>query len=83
MRQGNIFPNHLTFRPTHIIINVRQKGGALMSPKIGRPKIENPKTERLYIRVTPEEKAQIYDFVQKSGYTLLELLEKGIESVKK
>ena len=53
-----------------------------MSPKIGRPKIENPKTERLYIRVTPEEKAQIYDFVQKSGYTLLELLEKGIESVK-
>lgn len=54
-----------------------------MSSKIGRPKADNPKTERLYIRATPEEKVQIYEFAQKNGYTLLELLKKGIESVKK
>ena len=33
--------------------------------------------------LTPEEKAEIYDFARKNGYTLLELLKKGIESVKK
>lgn len=54
-----------------------------MSSKIGRPKLDNPKAERLYIRVTPEEKLQIYEFARKNGYTLLELLKRGIESVKK
>ncbi len=54
-----------------------------MSPKTGRPKSDNPKSQRLFIRVTPEEKAEIYNFAKKSGYTLLELLKKGIESVKK
>ena len=54
-----------------------------MSPKIGRPKVDNPKSERLYIRVTPEEKVQIYKFAKENGFTLLELLYKGIESVKK
>ena len=54
-----------------------------MSPRTGRPKSEDPKSQRLFIRVTPEEKAEIYDFARKNGYTLLELLKKGIESVKK
>lgn len=54
-----------------------------MSAKMGRPKVEHPKSERLYIRVTPEEKIQIHEFARKSGYTLLELLYRGIESVKK
>ena len=54
-----------------------------MSSKMGRPKVDNPKKERLYIRVTPQEKIEIYEFAKKNGYTLLELLKKGIESVKK
>lgn len=44
-----------------------------MSPKTGRPKSDNPKSQRLFIRVTPEEKAEIYDFAKKSGYTLLDV----------
>lgn len=54
-----------------------------MSPKTGRPKSDNPKSQRLFIRVTPEEKTEIHEFAKKHGYTLLELLKKGIESVKK
>lgn len=54
-----------------------------MSAKMGRPKLDNPKSERLYIRVTPEEKVRIYNFAKENGYTLLELLYRGIESVKK
>lgn len=54
-----------------------------MSPRTGRPLSENPKTERLFIRVTPEEKKEIQEFSKKSGYGLLELIKIGIESVKR
>lgn len=53
-----------------------------MSPKTGRPKSKNPKTERLFIRVTPDDKREIQDFSEKSGYGLLELLKLGIETLK-
>jgi len=54
-----------------------------MSPSQGRPPIENPKTERLFIRVTPQEKSEIQGFSKKTGYSLLALIKKGIEAVKK
>lgn len=54
-----------------------------MAPSQGRPKSENPKTERLFIRVTPKEKAEIQDFTRKSGLSLLELIRKGMKAVKK
>lgn len=54
-----------------------------MTPSQGRPRIDNPKTERLFIRVTPKEKEEIYSFAQEKGYTLLELIYMGIEAVKK
>ena len=54
-----------------------------MSPTQGRPRIENPKTESLFIRVTPQEKEEIQSFSKESGYTLLALIRKGIEAVKK
>ena len=53
-----------------------------MSPLQGRPHIENPKTERLFIRVTPQQKAEIQAFTKKTGYSLLTLIEKGMEAVK-
>ena len=48
----------------------------------GRPPIENPKSERFFIRVTPQEKEEIFAFARSAGYSLLELLKKGIEAVK-
>lgn len=53
-----------------------------MSPTKGRPKLDNPKNDRIYIRATKEEKKEIMDFSDKSGYTLLELLKIGIEKVR-
>lgn len=53
-----------------------------MSPTKGRPKLNNPKNDRIYIRATKEEKKEIMDFSDKSGYTLLELLKIGIEKVR-
>ncbi len=53
-----------------------------MSNKKGRPKLDNPKNERIYIRVTKEEKEEIMNFSNKSGYTILDLIKKGIEKVK-
>ena len=54
-----------------------------MSPRTGRPCIENPKTDRFNIRVTPEEKKEILNFSKESGIGLLELLKIGINTVKK
>lgn len=54
-----------------------------MKKRTGRPPTENPKSERLFIRVTPEEKKEIHEYSKSSGLSLLELLKKGIEATKK
>ena len=53
-----------------------------MSPTQGRPHSENPKSERLYIRVTPAEKAEIQAAAKETGLTLLQLIRKGIHAAK-
>lgn len=53
-----------------------------MSPRTGRPKTDNPMTERLYVRVTKEEKDEIMHFSSENGYSILELIRLGIEKVK-
>lgn len=53
-----------------------------MGARMGRPS-ENPKTERFNIRVAPDEKKEIMEFVDKHNIGLLDLLKKGIEAVKK
>lgn len=53
-----------------------------MSPRTGRPKSENPMDDRLYIRVSKDEKAEISKFSKESGYSLLELIRIGIDRVK-
>lgn len=54
-----------------------------MGPQVGRPKSKNPKSERIFIRVTPGEKKEIQEFSSKSGIGLLDLLKIGIETMKK
>ena len=54
-----------------------------VSQKTGRPLSDNPKSEVIRMRVTPEEKACIMQFSHDSGYGLLELLKIGIETVQK
>ena len=53
-----------------------------MSPKTGRPPAENPKTARIDIRVTPEEKTEIMDFSKLHKISILGLIRKGMEAVK-
>ena len=54
-----------------------------MSTRTGRPPSENPKSERLHIRVTPDEKAEIQGFCREFKITMLELIRKGMEAMKK
>lgn len=53
-----------------------------MSPKMGRPPIENPKTERIYIRVTADEKSEIMAFCNEKKLTCLELIREGIKAIR-
>ncbi len=63
-------------------LSAYRKRGDRMSPRTGRPKSDNPMNDRLYIRVTREEKEEINKFSKEHGYTLLELIRIGIEKVK-
>ena len=54
-----------------------------MAPTLGRPPIDNPKSERLYIRVTPDEKAEMQAITKETGLTLLDLIRAGIQAVTK
>lgn len=54
-----------------------------MSPSQGRPRSENPKSERLYIRITPNEKEEIQSFANNHGMTLLEIMRIGMDVVRK
>ena len=54
-----------------------------MSPKAGRPFSDNPKAERLYIRVTAEEKKRIMDFCDEHKVSALDLIRKGMDTIKK
>lgn len=53
-----------------------------MSPRTGRPKSDNPMNDRLYVRVTKEEKEEIMKFSSNSGYSILDLIRIGIEKIK-
>lgn len=54
-----------------------------MSPTMGRPPSKNPKSERIGIRVTPAEKAEVMNASHELGLSLLELIQKGIEAARK
>ena len=53
-----------------------------MSPRTGRPKVDNPMNERLYVRLSNQEKDEIMKFSSESGYSILELIRAGIEKLK-
>jgi hypothetical protein len=54
-----------------------------MNRKVGRPPVENPKTERIFIRVDATEKKQIMDFCEEAKVTCLELIRRGMKATKK
>lgn len=54
-----------------------------MAPTMGRPKSENPKSERMDLRVTPSEKQEIQDFMKQYNISLLGLIQKGMKAIKK
>ena len=54
-----------------------------MSPRTGRPLSDNPKSERIFVRVTPDEKHEIMEYSKQSGLSILDLIKLGIEAAKK
>lgn len=53
-----------------------------MSPTLGRPKSENPKSKQLKIRMTEKEFQNLTDIAEKKGMTKTEVVMHGIELVK-
>ncbi len=54
-----------------------------MSPRTGRPKIENPKNEIIKIRATKEDREKLQFCCEKIGKTQYEIVMEGINRVYK
>lgn len=52
-----------------------------MPQKMGRPKSDNPMNERLYVRVTKDEKEEIMKIASEYGCSVLDLVRLGIEKI--
>lgn len=65
---------------TYITINVRTKERRkAMSPRTGRPPIDKTRNDRLYVRISSEEKADIQKFCKENDVSILDLIRCGIE----
>jgi hypothetical protein len=54
-----------------------------VSPRTGRPPIENPRSASIHIRVTQVEKDEIMEYCKESKKTCLDLIKIGIKADKK
>lgn len=71
----------LTFVRARVNILVRAKVGEGMSPRTGRP-TSNKKTERLEIRLAPNEVEDIQYCADKLGISKTAVINKGVQLVK-
>ena len=83
--QAKLFSkNLLTFCERNIIILADAESEVIkVSPRTGRPPIENPKSASIHIRVTQAEKDEIMEYCKESKKTCLDLIKIGIEADKK
>lgn len=54
-----------------------------MSPRTGRPKIDNPKSEQIKIRATKEDKALLEECCERLNKTQYDVVMTGIKKVYK
>lgn len=57
--------------------------GACQMAKTGRPRLENPRSESLFIRVTKDEYKEIKGYAQKHNLSLTQTLVMGFKELKK
>ena len=74
--------NLLTFCAHNAVIYVRTKRGELMpQKKIGRPKVEKPLTDRIFIRVDDNTKMKLEKCTKKLNSTISDVVRKGIDTI--
>lgn len=54
-------------------------GDDSMSPRTGRPKSDNPKSDRYFVRTTPEETKKLEELSKHFGKSKSEVIRMGIE----
>ena len=70
----------MTFCAYCYTINVRTESEVItMSPRTGRPKTDNPMNDRLYVRVTKEEKEEIIPIIFKKNFTDIDSLTDNVK----
>lgn len=64
--------------PFYNIFVALRKWGDKVSPRTGRPKVENPKRNDIKVRIDDETAKQLDDYCQKKGLTRAEAIRHGI-----
>lgn len=49
--------------------------------KVGRPKVENPRAETMYLRLTAQEKDTLEKYASKHGLNKTQVVVKGIQAL--
>lgn len=53
-----------------------------MSPRTGRPKLDNPKSEAIHLRLTKEDKDILEEYCRQEAITKTEAVRRGIRKLK-
>ena len=65
-----------------IIAEAKSKGGERVSPRTGRPPIENPKSVKMNIRISEETAKDLQECAEALKISRVNVIEKGIKMVK-
>lgn len=60
-----------------------QKVGVKLSPRTGRPKIDNPKLIEIKARIDKETNKRLLDYCKKNNTTRTKVIRQGIEMIMK
>lgn len=77
-RLKNFFEKLLTFCNAYNIINALQKVGDKLSPRTGRPKVDNPKSVNYTIRIDAATETRLREYCQKHNISRGEAIRQGI-----
>lgn len=50
--------------------------------RTGRPRLENPRKEGIFVRLTSEEHAEMKEYAERNNLTITQMIVKGFEELK-
>ena len=72
----------MTFRYTRCILIIDYETEVMAVARTGRPRLENPRKEGVFIRLTENEHTEIVEYASEHSLTITETIVKGFQALK-